>query len=380
MIPVIAFTVLGIIGIFLSIPEEGTKPEIGILDDEIFPRPIVVNLLKNIFQPDKNQSFYHSVCGEHGTGKTTLVRIASKEVGSGVIYIDVPSNVKDFGEAFGKAINFAFEERVSFTKQLIRKLGSINSDEPDNLMWEMAMKAFKRAAKAYKDKHDRPAVIVYDNVSRLAHESPNILDILQDDTKDNADNRTYIAVFVSSKGLVPRRMQSFRRPMEIGDLSKDESMHYLVNRRKVKDEEAERLYKLVDGRFVDLKFVVIEKSILDETEKKFRNAQINPKQKYHKVGRKIINSLLEAKELDFMTYTDFFDNDKEADEILEKNVFVYHPGTNTVTFQSQSVELYIKTKADIFGIKLIDLTPTNEDNVSHGKKNMWTYFSPFIVL
>lgn len=145
---------LDIIGIFLSIPgfyctgdlclafcqnkcnnsrliktiEEGTKPEIGILDDENFPRPIVVNLLKNIFQPDKNQSFYHSVCGEHGTGKTTLVRIASKEVGSGVIYIDVPSNVKDFGEAFGKAINFAFEERVSFTKQLIRKLGSINSE------------------------------------------------------------------------------------------------------------------------------------------------------------------------------------------------------------------------------------------------------------
>ena len=60
--------------------------------------------------------------------------------------------------------------------------------EPDNLMWERAMKAFKRATKAYKDKHDRPAVIVYDNVSRLAHEGSNILDILQDDAKDNADS------------------------------------------------------------------------------------------------------------------------------------------------------------------------------------------------
>ncbi|PKK66936.1 hypothetical protein RhiirC2_752659 [Rhizophagus irregularis] len=69
-----------------------------------------------------------------------------------------------------------------------------------------------------------------------------------------------------------------------------------------------------------------------------------------------------------MTYTDFFDNDKEADEILEKNVFMYHSETNTVTFP-QLVELYIKTKADIFGIKLIDLTPTNEDNVSCSKKN-----------
>ncbi|CAB5354686.1 unnamed protein product [Rhizophagus irregularis] len=75
----------------------------------------------------------------------------------------------------------------------------------------------------------------------------------------------------------------------LGDRWKLAILHYLVNRRKVKNEEAERLYKLVGGRFVDLKFVadeslarqsfeVIEKSILDETEKKFRNAQINPKQ------------------------------------------------------------------------------------------------------
>ena len=46
--------------------------------------------------------------------------------------------------------------------------------------------------------------------------------------------------------------------MEIGDLSKDESIDYLVNRRKVKEEEAERLYELVGGRFVDLNFVADE--------------------------------------------------------------------------------------------------------------------------
>ena len=69
------------------------------------------------------------------------------------------------------------------------------------------MKAFKRVAEKYKVKYGRPAVIIYDNVSRLAHQNPEILDILQDDAKDNADSRTYMAVFVSSEGLVPRRMQ-----------------------------------------------------------------------------------------------------------------------------------------------------------------------------
>jgi hypothetical protein len=79
-------------------------------------------------------------------------------------------------------------------------------------MWVRALKAFKHAAKAYKIKHGRPAVIIYDNVSRLAYKDPEILNTLQDDAKDNADSRTYIAVFISSEGFVPRRMEcKYRR-------------------------------------------------------------------------------------------------------------------------------------------------------------------------
>jgi hypothetical protein len=39
--------------------EKGTRPKIDISDDELVPRPLVI----------WNQSFYHVVCGEHGTGK-----------------------------------------------------------------------------------------------------------------------------------------------------------------------------------------------------------------------------------------------------------------------------------------------------------------------
>ena len=69
------------------------------------PRLIIVEHLKNILQPYKNQSFYQVVCGGHGTGKTTLIRIASREVGQvkdknkviqdggmGVIYVDIPED------------------------------------------------------------------------------------------------------------------------------------------------------------------------------------------------------------------------------------------------------------------------------------------------
>ena len=69
------------------------------------------------------------------------------------------------------------------------------------------MRAFKRAGAVYKAKNGKPPVIVYDNISRLVHKNPEILDILQDDAKDNADDREYVAVFVSSEGKVPRRME-----------------------------------------------------------------------------------------------------------------------------------------------------------------------------
>ena len=80
-------------------------------------------------------------------------------------------------------------------------------DEPKVSGWERAMRALNRVSEVYKAKHDKPMVIVYDNISQLVHKNPEILDILQDDAKDNADNRKYIAVFVSSEGSVPRRME-----------------------------------------------------------------------------------------------------------------------------------------------------------------------------
>ncbi|CAG8767382.1 11895_t:CDS:2, partial [Ambispora leptoticha] len=186
--------------------EKGTRPQLAVLEDEYVPRPEVIERLKEIFQPNKNHSYYHAVCGEHGTGKTTLTRVVANEVGKGVIYIDIPSNFNNLGDEFGKAINFTFEEDASFTMQLKRKIFYETNDKIRNSKWERAMGAIKRASEAYKAKHGKPPVIIYDNISRIVNENPKILDILQDDAKDNADDRRYIVVFVSSEGSVPRRM------------------------------------------------------------------------------------------------------------------------------------------------------------------------------
>lgn len=52
--------------------------------------------------------------------------------------------------------------------------------------------------------------------------------------------------------------------MEISDLSKEESINYLVNKRKIKKEEAEKLYNLVGGYIIDLKYVA-DKSLAKQS-------------------------------------------------------------------------------------------------------------------
>ncbi|CAG8542751.1 3313_t:CDS:2 [Acaulospora morrowiae] len=77
----------------------------------------------------------------------------------------------------------------------------------------------------------------------------------------------------------------------------------------------------------------IKNPILNEVEKKFKTAQLLRKQLHHEIGKRVI----------------------QADEVLENNVFAYHPENNVVTFQSQLVESYIRENTDIF-VNLIDLT------------------------
>ena len=190
----------------------GTRPKVKVLEDELVLRPQITATLKKIFQPNEHQSYYHVVCGEHGTGKTTLTRMAAKDVGQGVIYVDIPSDFDNLGEAFGRAINLSFFEDISFTAILMRKvfagMGVTSGETVISLyQWRRVMKIFRRASAGYNAKHGKPPVIIYDNVSRLVNKNPEILDILQDDAKDNADDREYVAVFVSSEGKVPRRME-----------------------------------------------------------------------------------------------------------------------------------------------------------------------------
>ncbi|GES88362.1 P-loop containing nucleoside triphosphate hydrolase protein [Rhizophagus clarus] len=338
-------------------------------NEYFFNNTIEKEHLKQILQPDEDESSYYVIYGEHGTGKTTLAKIASKDVGQGVIYVEVPSNlenIEQFGIAFGKSFNFAFEKHISFTAfdPNIFFIGKID----ERPKWKRALEAFKRASAIYKAKYNKTPVIVYNNINKLANINSKALDTLQDDAKMYTDYQEYIAVFITSEGSVLRKMRSrsvwsrAERPIEISDLSKEKSIKYLTEKHMINETKAEKLYdlKLASSffnqfclnklliNFFALFFAAIKKEILHKVEIKFKVTQLLPKQLNYEAEKKAIKALFNSKKLEFTTFMEFFDNYEEVEKVLQANVFSYHPESYTVTFQSQSVETFIQEKADTY--------------------------------
>jgi len=95
-------------------------------------------------------------------------------------------------------------------------------------------------------------------------------------------------------------------------------------------------------------YVVIKQSIFTKVEKKFGTTQLLPNDPHYEVGKNIIKDLLKSKELSYLAFKKYFNNIDELNEVLESNIFAYHPAKNTVTFQSQSIKCYILEKGDMF--------------------------------
>lgn len=72
--------------------------------------------------PISGHSSYHVIVGNHGTGKTTVVRQCAKNVGKGVIYVDVPPVLDKFVDNLANAIGYEFKEYVSISESWKRKI------------------------------------------------------------------------------------------------------------------------------------------------------------------------------------------------------------------------------------------------------------------
>lgn len=79
-----------------------------------------MNELKCILQVQKGINPC-TIVSEHRTGTTTIVRKAAREVGQGVIYVEI-SDEREFDKELAKAIGWSLEKKLPFIIVLLQKL------------------------------------------------------------------------------------------------------------------------------------------------------------------------------------------------------------------------------------------------------------------
>ena len=188
---------------------------------------------------------YGIVVGEHGTGKSTLVRQAARSVApgqaNGVVCIDV-DDVPNFGMDLAATLGISGED-VSLEVAARRRLMMVTKEEsPFDLStepltsWLRVRAPLDEAARLFFAKYQRPMTLVIDGADALAKEQPLFLDRLQDYAKATADAGHLRVVFVSSDKTAIARMKpraSWTRslvPLEVGDVSDADAVAFLVKR------------------------------------------------------------------------------------------------------------------------------------------------------
>ncbi|KAI0239630.1 hypothetical protein LSAT2_009639 [Lamellibrachia satsuma] len=244
-----------------------------------FPRPGVEQRLRAILGPTFSNSYY-TITSEVGGGKSRTIVEVVRELRrtdghrkqGAPIYVSAQQG-KSFPDCLAAAVNFHFDEHISFRYFLdcllkIRPLP--RRDEPHKL--ERVLDGIEESAFVYSKRFGRPAVIVVDGIDRLTRNMPEAVDKLLEKAKLWSDTNTVKMVFVSNSESVDRRMQKCpscwsraAAPIHIGDLSDADATSFLQRAKHLEsiagdadltscmaDSYARETVRLVGGRIHQL--------------------------------------------------------------------------------------------------------------------------------
>ena len=90
--------------------------------EDIIPREPLVEKIKQITTPAEKSRLYPLIIGEHGTGKTSLIKLAvnGMDEPKGVVYVDIPRKCDSevvIAEALQKALGWNPDEVINSSKR-----------------------------------------------------------------------------------------------------------------------------------------------------------------------------------------------------------------------------------------------------------------------
>ena len=219
---------------------EITQPKVAVTRSELH------DTLTQVLRPVESQQ-YVLIVGEHGTGKSTAVRKAAREVGvdgtNGVVYFLVPEEVTSFATGLAELVGFRTDP-LDLEGGVRRRVSQMTKEEVQPALveepratWVRLKRALTTAAKQFRAKHGRPATLVLDGVDYIAKGDEKFMGLLQDFAKNCADAGDLRVVFVSSDGTAPAFMMgrsAWSRAAnpsrtEVGDIPDADARTFLVS-------------------------------------------------------------------------------------------------------------------------------------------------------
>jgi hypothetical protein len=192
-------------------------------------RPDLTQLIRNIFRLRTGK--YAVVVGNRGSGKSAILEKLAAET-EGALYVCIADDCEDVNRALTDALRKALggELRPTF---LVGKLWQKSVDSglcsisailgrrthnyigSEDFALQSAIDEFEHAAALFKDKHNRAAVLVIDNLDVIARKKPWLLGSVQNMAKYAADNHLYNVMFVCTSEATCYLLKGTLRSIEL---------------------------------------------------------------------------------------------------------------------------------------------------------------------
>ncbi|PWW77944.1 hypothetical protein C7212DRAFT_312681 [Tuber magnatum] len=314
--------------------------------------------ITSVLQPKSGYDRYTIIVGNHGTGKTTLVRQIGHQI-DGVLYVDIDSaSVTDerFAQQFAKAFHWTPPTRNWFDVMLSVLGITPNEVADERTLLVKVFKEFRNQSQLFQKNKNRCPTLVLDNVNRLAQWNPVLLDILQDKAKDAADEGLFTTVFVTSEGQAPIRMLDRSASSRLGkvivveDLDRNEAMDFICNKKGKSSQVAESIYGLTGGRLGLLisainelddhgNFAEVRALLLSDANEKFLKAEIGAGGKFTAAGIQIASHILQHGRISRRDLYQISGGIRHGQQLLSTNIFTTVPRSEWVVFDSKPIEI-----------------------------------------
>ncbi|KJE96593.1 hypothetical protein CAOG_09013 [Capsaspora owczarzaki ATCC 30864] len=221
-------------------------------------RPEAVAMLQGVLRPALLKD-YTVFIGEVGCGKTTAVLDAIRANSTGIVYYIVESElIVDVPKRLAGSLAFAFN-RFTFTAGYFKDRGvemeQVTSAEEPFKSWAILDLSLRDVAAQFKAKHGHVATLVIDAVDEIAKQGSELLHVIQKFAKSAADKQLLNVVLVTSDGstlpeLKASSAMTRARIVEVGDLTDQQAVTYLV-RRDIHEDLAKRaVAEIAGGRLI----------------------------------------------------------------------------------------------------------------------------------